>query len=223
MMSASAAWAIWLIALGMTLLAAIGFAAPISATASPGQQARGRGKRAHRRYRRLRSERAAITETRAISTIEAEIHARSRSPPRSGSRPRAQHVTMRHPARLVRMCSSYGRRLVWRSGATPRRRAAQRGDAARTVAGNHPGDPAATMGGRSCGLDQPRHVSLTPHDIHRNAHHRAHHHPGAPGIIFMFATELMRLRREMRGDASARVGAERQKTSRSWPITARPL
>ena len=73
-MSAAAAWAIWLIALGMTLLAAIGFAAT-----NIGDGVAGRSKLAAEAsaltadIERLRSERVAITETRAISTIDAEI------------------------------------------------------------------------------------------------------------------------------------------------------
>src|SRR3954453_11768335 len=73
-MSAAAAWAIWLIALGMTLLAAIGFAAT-----NIGDGVAGRSKVAAEASAlaadidRLRGERAAITETRAVSTIEAEV------------------------------------------------------------------------------------------------------------------------------------------------------
>src|SRR5258708_10347174 len=73
-MSASAAWAIWLIALGMTLLAAIGFAAT-----NIGDGVAGRSKVAAEASAltadidRLRGERASITETRAISTIDAEV------------------------------------------------------------------------------------------------------------------------------------------------------
>ena len=73
-MAAAAAWAIWLIALGMTLLAAIGFAAT-----NIGDGVAGRGRLATEAsaltadVTRLRSERAAIAEPRSVATIEAEI------------------------------------------------------------------------------------------------------------------------------------------------------
>jgi hypothetical protein len=74
LMAASAAWAIWLIALGMTLLAAIGFAAT-----NIGDGVAGRSRLAAEAsaltadVTRLRAERGAIAEGRSVSTIEAEI------------------------------------------------------------------------------------------------------------------------------------------------------
>src|SRR5260370_9857709 len=69
-----AAWSIWLIALMMTLLASMGFAAT-----NIGDGVAGRSKVAGETTGlaadvvRLRTERAAITELRAVATIEAEI------------------------------------------------------------------------------------------------------------------------------------------------------
>jgi hypothetical protein len=72
--SASAAWSIWVIALGMTLLAAIGFAATnIGDGVARPFQAGSRGERAGRRRDALRTERAGIAEARSVATIEAEI------------------------------------------------------------------------------------------------------------------------------------------------------
>src|SRR5262249_58946296 len=72
-MSAAAAWVIWLIALGMTLLAAIGFAAT-----NNGDGVAGRSKVAAEAtalaadIERLRAERAALMEGRPVATIEGQ-------------------------------------------------------------------------------------------------------------------------------------------------------
>ncbi len=74
MVSSSAAWAIWMVALGMTLLAAIGFAAT-----NIGDGVAGRSRLVAEAsaltadMTRLRAERAGIAEGRSVATIEAEI------------------------------------------------------------------------------------------------------------------------------------------------------
>jgi hypothetical protein len=74
MMSGVAAWAIWLLALGMTLLAAMGFAAT-----NIGDGVAGRSRLVAEAsaltadVARLRSERGTIAEGRSVATIEAEI------------------------------------------------------------------------------------------------------------------------------------------------------
>jgi hypothetical protein len=73
-MAAGAAWTIWMAALSMTLLAAMGFA-----STNIGDAVAGRAKVASEssaltdRIGRLRSERVAISETRSIAAIEVEL------------------------------------------------------------------------------------------------------------------------------------------------------
>ena len=73
-LAAGAAWTIWVAALGMTLLAATGFA-----STNIGDAVAGRAKVASEssaltdRIGRLRSERVAISETRSIAAIEVEL------------------------------------------------------------------------------------------------------------------------------------------------------
>ncbi len=73
-LAAGAAWTIWVAALGMTLLAATGFA-----STNIGDAVAGRAKVASEssaltdRIGRLRSERTAISETRSIAAIEVEL------------------------------------------------------------------------------------------------------------------------------------------------------
>src|SRR5262249_51830796 len=74
--AAALAWTIWLIALAMTLLAAIGFA-----STNIGDSVAGRARIAVEnqalggRIERLRSERAGIVETRAVGAIQAALQA----------------------------------------------------------------------------------------------------------------------------------------------------
>ena len=72
--SAAAAWAIWLIALGMALLAAIGFAATNIGDGVAGRSRLAAEARALTDdVARLRAERGGIAEGRSAATIEAEI------------------------------------------------------------------------------------------------------------------------------------------------------
>jgi len=197
-MSAAAAWAIWLIALGMTLLAAIGFAAT-----NIGDGVAGRSKVAAEASAlaadidRLRGERAAITETRAISTIEAEIQ---RAQPAAAAvwkqTAGCSNVTMAASgsacAEVLKLRQALG--------------VAQRRDAldtelrsAETRLAPLPaittGDPQATMAADLVAWISFGHVSLTPHDIHRMRITGLTIIPALAGIIFMFATTLLRVRR----------------------------
>src|SRR5712671_2526295 len=199
-MSAAAAWAIWLIALSMTLLAAIGFAAT-----NIGDGVAGRSKVAAEAsalvadIERLRGERAAITETRAISTIEAEIQ---RAQPAAAAvwkqTAGCSNVTMAASgsacADVLKLRQALG--------------VAQRRDAldaelrsAETRLAPLPaittGDPQATMAADLVAWISLGHVSLTPHDIHRMRITGLTIIPALAGIIFMFASTLLRVRREM--------------------------
>jgi hypothetical protein len=202
-MSAAAAWAIWLIALGMTLLAAIGFAAT-----NIGDGVAGRSKVAAEAsalvadIERLRGERAAITETRAISTIEAEIQ---RAQPAAAAvwkqTTGCSNVTMAASgsacAEVLKLRQALG--------------VAQRRDAldaelrsAETRLAPLPaittGDPQATMAADLVAWISLGHVSLTPHDIHRMRITGLTIIPALAGIIFMFATTLLRVRRREPAD-----------------------
>ena len=181
-MSAAAAWAIWLIALGMTLLAAIGFAAT-----NIGDGVAGRSKVAAEAsalaadIERLRSERAAITEMRAVSTIEAEIQ---RAQPAAAAvwkqTAGCSNVTMAASgaacADVLKLRQALG--------------VAQRRDAldaelrsAETRLAPLPaitsGDPQATMAADIVAWISLGHVNLTPHDIHRMRITGLDHHSGA--------------------------------------------
>jgi hypothetical protein len=197
-MSCSAAWAIWLIALGMTLLAAIGFAAT-----NIGDGVAGRSKVAAEAsalaadIERLRGERAAITETRAASTIEAEIQ---RAQPAAAAvwkqTAGCSNVTMAASgaacAEVLKLRQSLG--------------VAQRRDvldaelrSAETRLAPLPaitsGDPQATMAADLVAWISLGHISLTPHDIHRMRITGLTIIPALAGIIFMFATTLLRVKR----------------------------
>jgi hypothetical protein len=202
-MSAAAAWAIWLIALGMTLLAAIGFAAT-----NIGDGVAGRSKVAAEASAlaadidRLRGERAAITETRAISTIEAEIqHAQPAAAAVWKQTAGCSNVTMAASgsacAEVLKLRQALG--------------VAQRRDAldtelrsAETRLAPLPaittGDPQATMAADLVAWISLGHVSLTPHDIHRMRITGLTIIPALAGIIFMFATTLLRVRRREPAD-----------------------
>jgi hypothetical protein len=199
-MSASAAWAIWLLALGMTLLAAIGFAAT-----NIGDGVAGRSKVAAEAsalaadIERLRTERAAITETRAVATIEAEIQ---RAQPAAAAVWRqtagCSNVTM---AASGAACAEV-LKLRQALGVAQRRDAldAELRSAEMRLApmpAITTGDPQATMAADLVAWISLGHVSLTPHDIHRMRITGLTIIPALAGIIFMFATTLLRARREM--------------------------
>lgn len=197
-MSAAAAWSIWVIALGMTLLAAIGFAAT-----NIGDGVAGRSRLAAEAgalaadATRLRAERAGLAEERAVATIEAEIQ-------------RAQPAA----AAVWKQTAGCSDVTLAASGAAcaevlKLRRAlgvAQRRDALdaelRAVEARlaplpaiTTSDPQATMAADIVGWISGGHVSLTPHDIHRMRVTGLTIIPALAGIIFMFAATLLRTAR----------------------------
>jgi hypothetical protein len=199
-MSAAAAWAIWLIALGMTLLAAIGFAAT-----NIGDGVAGRSKVAAEAsalaadIERLRAERAAITEARPVATIEAEIQ---RAQPAAAAvwkqTAGCSNVTM---AASGAACAEV-LKLRQALGVAQRRDtldADLRGAEARLapMPAITTSDPQATMAADIVAWISLGRVNLTPHDIHRMRITGLTIIPALAGIIFMFATTLLRARREM--------------------------
>jgi hypothetical protein len=73
-MAAGAAWTIWVAALSMTLLAAMGFASTNIGDAVAGRaKVAGESSALSERIGRLRSERVAISEMRSIAAIEVEL------------------------------------------------------------------------------------------------------------------------------------------------------
>ncbi len=197
-LSASAAWAIWVVALGMTLLAAIGFAAT-----NIGDGVAGRSRLVAEAgalaadATRLRTERAGLTEDRAVATIEAEIQ-------------RAQPAA----AAVWKQTAGCSDVTLAASGAAcaevlKLRRAlgvAQRRDALdaelRAVEARlaplpaiTTSDPQAAMAADLVGWISGGHISLTPEDIHRMRVTGLTIIPALAGIIFMFATTLLRTAR----------------------------
>jgi hypothetical protein len=195
LMAASAAWAIWLIALGMTLLAAIGFAAT-----NIGDGVAGRGRLAAEAsaltadVTRLRTERVAIAEQRSMATIEAEIQ---RAQPAAAAvwkqTAGCSDVTLAASgaacAEVLRLRQALG--------------AAQRRDTLDTelrtaeaklapMPAIVTADPQATMAADILAWISAGRVSLTPHDIHRLRVTGLTVIPALAGIIFLFATTLMR-------------------------------
>jgi len=193
--SASAAWAIWLIALGMTLLAAIGFAAT-----NIGDGVAGRSRLAAEAsaltadVARLRIERGGIAEGRSVATIEAEIQ---RAQPAAAAvwkqTAGCSDVTLASSgaacAEVLRLRQALG--------------AAQRRDAldAELRAGEIrlaplpaivTSDPQATMAADILAWISAGRLSLTPHDIHRLRVTGLTVIPALAGIIFLFATTLLR-------------------------------
>jgi hypothetical protein len=197
-MSAGAAWAIWLIALGMTLLAAMGFAAT-----NIGDGVAGRSKLAAEAsalkadIARLRSERARITDGRAVATIEAEIQ---RAQPAAAAVWRqtagCSNVTLAASgaacAEVLKLREALG---------VARRRDALDTELRAVEARLAPlpaitsGDPQATMAADILAWITAGRVQLTPHDIHRMRITGLTIIPALAGIIFMFATTLMRVGR----------------------------
>jgi len=204
-MSAAAAWAIWLVALGMTLLAAIGFAAT-----NIGDGVAGRSKVAAEAsaltadIERLRGERSGITEGRSVATIEAEIQ---RAQPAAAAvwkqTAGCSNVTM---AASGTACAEV-LKLRQALGVAQRRDtldAELRGAEARLapLPAVTTGDPQATMAADILAWISFGHVSLTPHDIHRLRISGLTIIPALAGLIFMFATTLLRTGRRRRPNAA---------------------
>ncbi len=193
--SASAAWAIWLIALGMTLLAAIGFAAT-----NIGDGVAGRSRLAAEAsaltadVTRLRLERGGIAEARSVASIEAEIQR---------AQPAAAAVWKQTAGCSDVTLASSGAacaevlKLRQALGAAQRRDAL---DAALRTAEAKlaplpaivTSDPQATMAADILGWISAGRVTLTPHDIHRLRVTGLTVIPALAGIIFLFATTLLR-------------------------------
>jgi hypothetical protein len=193
--SASAAWSIWVIALGMTLLAAIGFAAT-----NIGDGVAGRSRLAAEAsalttdVTRLRVERASIAEARSVATIEAEIQ--RAQPAAAAVWNRTAGCTDVTLAASGLACAEV-LRLRQALGAAQRRdaldvelRAAEARLAPMPVIAT--ADPQATMAADILAWISAGHVSLTPHDIHRLRIIGLTVIPALAGIIFMFATTLLR-------------------------------
>lgn len=194
-MTASAAWAIWVIALGMTLLAAIGFAAT-----NIGDGVAGRSKLAAEAtalaadIARLRTERAGITEGRSAATIEAEIQ---RAQPAAATvwkqTAGCSNVTL---AASGAACAEV-LKLRQALGAAQRRDtldAELRAAEARLapLPAITTGDPQAAMAADILAWASAGYISLTPHDIHRMRVTGLTIIPALAGIIFMFAMTLLR-------------------------------
>ncbi|MBX9774884.1 MAG: hypothetical protein K2Y71_10790 [Xanthobacteraceae bacterium] len=202
LMAASAAWAIWLIALGMTLLAAIGFAAT-----NIGDGVAGRSRLAAETSAltadviRLRSERAAIAEQRSVATLAAEIQ---RAQPAAAAvwkqTSGCSDVTL---AASGAACAEV-LKLRQALGAAQRRDtldAELRAAEARLapLPAIVTADPQATMAADILAWISAGRVNLTPHDIHRLRITGLTVIPALAGIIFLFATTLMRAPRRRAG------------------------
>ncbi|MPZ36797.1 MAG: hypothetical protein GEU95_01835 [Rhizobiales bacterium] len=201
-LSASSAWAIWLIALGMALLAAIGFAAT-----NIGDGVAGRGKLAAEASALaadvtwLRSERSAIAEGRSVATIEAEIQ---RAQPAAAAvwkqTAGCSNVTLATSgaacAEVLKLRQALG---------VAQRRDALDTELRATEARLAPlpaivtGDPQATMAADILAWISAGRLSLTPHDIHRLRITGLTVIPALAGIIFLFATTLLRAGRRRTG------------------------
>ena len=194
-MAASTAWAIWLIALGMTLLAAIGFAAT-----NIGDGVAGRSRIAAEAtaltadVARLRAERGGIAEGRSVATIEAEIQ---RAQPAAAAvwkqTDACTNVTLATSgaacAEVLKLRQALG---------TAQRRDALDAELRAAEARLAPlpaivtGDPQATMAADILAWISAGSLRLTPHDIHRLRITGLTVIPALAGIIFLFATTLMR-------------------------------
>jgi len=188
-------WSIWLMALAMTLLAAMGFAAT-----NIGDGVAGRSKVASEStglaadVARLRTERAGITEVRSVATIEAEIQ---RAQPVAAAVWRqtvgCSDVTL---AASGAACAEI-LKLRQALGAAQRRGAVDtelRATEARLTAlpAITTGDPQAAMAADILSWVSVGYVNLTPHDIHRLRITGLTIIPALSGIIFMFAATLLR-------------------------------
>src|SRR5262245_47036650 len=193
--AAAAAWAIWLIALGMTLLAAVGFAAT-----NIGDGVAGRSRLVAEAsaltadVARLRAERTTIAEQRSAATIEAEIQ---RAQPAAAAVWRqtagCSDVTL---AASGAACAEV-LKLRQALGAAQRRDALDAElRAAEAKLAPLPtivtADPQATTAADILAWISAGRVSLTPHDIHRLRVTGLTVVPALAGIIFLFATTLLR-------------------------------
>jgi hypothetical protein len=191
-----AAWAIWLIALGMTLLAAMGFAATnigdgIAGRTKVAAEATGLAADAAR----LRAERVGIAEPRSVATIEAELQ---RAQPAAAGVWRqtagCSDVTL---AASATACAEI-QKLRQALGTAKRRDALDAElHAAEARLAVLPaittGDPQATMAADILAWASVGYVNLTPHDIHRLRITGLTIVPALAGIIFMFAAMLMQI------------------------------
>jgi hypothetical protein len=195
-MAGLVAWAIWLIALGMTLLAAMGFAATnigdgIAGRTKVAAEATGLAADAAR----LRAERVGIIELRAVATIEAELQ---RAQPAAAGVWRqtvgCSDVTL---AASAAACADV-LKLRQALGTAKRRDALDaelRAAEARlaTLPAITTGDPQAAMAADILAWASAGHVNLTPHDIHRLRITGLTIVPALAGIIFMFAAMLLQV------------------------------
>ncbi len=195
-MAGLGAWAIWLIALGMTLLAAMGFAATnigdgIAGRTKVAAEATGLAADAAR----LRAERVGIVELRAVATIEAELQ---RAQPAAAGVWRqtvgCSDVTL---AASAAACADV-QKLRQALGTAKRRDALDaelRAAEARlaTLPAITTGDPQAAMAADILAWASAGHVNLTPHDIHRLRITGLTIVPALAGIIFMFAAMLLQI------------------------------
>jgi hypothetical protein len=198
-MAGLVAWAIWLIALGMTLLAAMGFAATnigdgIAGRTKVAAEATGLAADAAR----LRAERVGIVEPRAVATIEAELQ---RAQPAAAGVWRqtvgCSDVTL---AASAAACAEV-QKLRQALGTAKRRDALDtelRAAEARlaTLPAITTGDPQAAMAADILAWASVGHVNLTPHDIHRLRITGLTIVPALAGIIFMFAAMLLQIGRQ---------------------------
>jgi hypothetical protein len=193
--SASAAWSIWVIALGMTLLAAIGFAAT-----NIGDGVAGRSRLAAEAtalaadVTRLRAERAGIAEGRSVATIEAEIQRAQPAAAAVWSRTAGcTDVTLAASGAACANVLSLRQAL-----GTAQRRDALDAELRAAEARLAPlpaiviEDPQATMAADILAWISAGHVDLTPHDIHRLRIIGLTVIPALAGIVFLFATTLLR-------------------------------
>jgi hypothetical protein len=200
--TASAAWVIWVLAVVMTLLAAVGFAATHIGDAVAGRTKVATESAAlSATLDRLRTERARIAETRAVATLEAEIQL---------AQPIAAAVWRQTVGctDVTRPQSGEACRTVLRlreaMGAARRRDALDRelADAEARLArlpAITTGDPQAIMAADLFAWLTAGGVSLTPHDIHRARITGLTITPSLAGILLMLAFVLWMPRQPQTG------------------------
>ena len=221
-----AAWSIWLIALMMTLLAAMGFAAT-----NIGDGVAGRSKVASEATGlaadvvRLRTERAAITELRSVATIEAEIQ---RAQPSAAAVWRqtagCSDITLAASgaacAEILKLRQALGAAQRRDTTDTGLRNAEARLAALPAIT---TGDPQATMAADILAWASAGRVSLTPHDIHRLRITGLTIIPALAGIIFMFAVMLLRVGRRNRPGSPERHQGEQMQPEGKVAIARPPV
>jgi hypothetical protein len=223
-MAGLVAWAIWLIALGMTLLAAMGFAATnigdgIAGRTKVAAEATGLAADAAR----LRAERVGIVEVRAVATIEAELQ---RAQPAAAGVWRqtvgCSDVTL---AASAAACADV-QKLRQALGTAKRRDALDaelRAAEARlaTLPAITTGDPQAAMAADILAWASAGHVNLTPHDIHRLRITGLTIVPALAGIIFMFAAMLLQIGKQRATPVGPVLDTVPSPATRRWqPLTA---